>query len=70
MYYTGDARKMTPDEIRDALKPFNLVAVAQELRMDYVTLWRFATGKTRNPTWEMVNTLSDYIRGKGGRTKE
>lgn len=58
---------MTPDEIRAALKPFNLVAVAQELRMDYVTLWRFATGKTRNPTWEMVNTLSEYIRGKGGR---
>jgi DNA-directed RNA polymerase specialized sigma54-like protein len=55
---------MTPDEVRDALKPFNLVAVAADLGMDYVTVWRFARGKTRNPTWEMVNTLAEYVKGK------
>jgi DNA-directed RNA polymerase specialized sigma54-like protein len=55
---------MTPDEVRAALRPFNLRVVAANLGMNYVTLWRFATGKTSNPAWEMVNNLAEYVKGK------
>jgi DNA-directed RNA polymerase specialized sigma54-like protein len=60
------ANKMTLDEIRAALRPFNLKRVAADTGLPHVTVWRFATGKTRNPTWQLVETLRLYVRSVAG----
>jgi len=58
---------MTEDEIRAGLKPYNLKRVAELTCLPYVTLWRFATGKTKRPSWTMVERLREFIShgGKG-----
>jgi len=58
---------MTEGEIRAGLEPYNLKRVAELTGLPYVSLWRFATGKTKRSSWAMVNTLETFITqaGKG-----
>jgi len=60
---------MTLDEIRALLRPFNLKTVAADTGLGYVTVWRFARGKTRSPSWQLVDTLERYVRGVAGDAK-
>lgn len=61
--------KMTLDEIRAALEPFNLKRVARDTDLCHATVWRFARGITRKPTWQLVDTLERYVRGVAGDAK-
>jgi hypothetical protein len=58
---------MAPDDIRAALRPFNLKAVAADLGISYLSLWRFARGKTKNPTWALVDAVSRYLQQASGK---
>jgi DNA-directed RNA polymerase specialized sigma54-like protein len=60
-------KKMQLDEIRAALRPFNLKRVAEDTGLAHATVWRFATGKTRKPTWQLVDTLERYVRSVAGQ---
>ena len=55
---------MTEDEIRDKLVPYNLKRLSDETGLPYVTLTRFAAGKTARPSWKLVKTLENYLEGR------
>ena len=64
--FNNIGEKMTIDEIKAALKSFNLKRVAADIGVPYVTVWRFATGKTDRPSWHLVEALKRYVRGVAG----
>lgn len=55
---------MTEDEIRAKLEPYNLKKLSGEIGLPYVTLTRFAAGKTVRPSWALVKALEDYLEGR------
>ena len=57
---------MQLDEIRAALRPFNLKRVAADTGLSHATVWRFARGKTAKPSWQLVDTLERYVRRVAG----
>lgn len=52
---------MTIDEIRERLKPFNLKQVAAITGLSHTAVWRFASGKTQRPTWQLVDRLERFV---------
>lgn len=52
---------MTLDQIRKQLKDRNLAAVAQGAGVSYPRLVRLANGKTKNPSFLMVNRVVAYL---------
>lgn len=51
---------MTLDEIREALRPYNLTKVAKESGVNKHTLYRMMN-EQHKPTYETVKRLSDYL---------
>ena len=58
-----ERKKMTIEEVKAALRPYNLKRVADDTGMEYKAIWRFATGRTKSPSWEIVTRLAAYLQG-------
>lgn len=54
------------EQIREKLESRNIAFVARELKMCYLTLANIANGTTRNPGYNKVKALSDYLEEKNG----
>lgn len=52
---------LTLDQIRDALADRNLKEVARRTDLHYNVVYRAATDRTQNPSYETVKRLSDYL---------
>lgn len=52
---------MTLDEIRAALRSRRVGVVSQATKIHRNTIGRIASGRTRNPSWDTVRRLSDYL---------
>ncbi len=50
-----------PDEIRNRLHGVDAKALAKQIGHNHTTVWRFLTGKTKRPAWELVKALQDYL---------
>lgn len=55
---------MTIEEIRDRLMLYNLKAVAREIDVKYETLWRIATGATKNPSSDVYIKIVNFLESK------
>jgi len=53
----------TLDEIRAALADRNLRDVARQCGLHYNVVYRAATERAKNPSYETVKALSDYLKG-------
>ena len=53
---------MDTEQLRQALQPYNLRAVARDTGINYFTLWRFARGK-RTSQAETLDKLRAYLAG-------
>lgn len=51
---------MDTEDMRRALQPYNLRAVARDTGINYFTLWRFARGK-RTSTAHTLDKLRAYM---------
>ena len=54
---------LTLDEIKQQLKPYNLMALSKEIGIEYNVLWR-AIRKEKPVKYEVVKQLSDYLQQK------
>lgn len=52
---------MTPDQIRKRLEGADAKAIAAQIGHCHTTVWRFLTGKTKRPAWELVQALQAYL---------
>lgn len=52
---------LTLEQIRTALMDRNLSNVARNIGMHYNVVYRAATDRTRNPSYDTVKALSDYL---------
>lgn len=52
---------MTLDEIRERLKDRRKDVVAEAAKVSRKTLWGITSGRTLNPSYDVVKTLSDYF---------
>ena len=59
---------MTLEEIRQALDAYNLKKVATATGLLHTVVWRFKTGKTVRPSWQLVDTLERFLTE--GRTND
>jgi hypothetical protein len=55
---------MTLEEVQKALHDRNLSRVAGSADMAYDTVWRIASGKQKQVSYESIKKLSDYLEGK------
>lgn len=53
---------MTVDEVREALLHRNLHKAAEATGIKYNTIWRIAHGKVKNPSYENITALIEYIK--------
>lgn len=53
--------EMTLEEIRTALRSRRVSVVARATEIHRNTIGRIASGRTRNPSWDTVRRLSDYL---------
>jgi len=53
---------MTLENIRDALKDRKLSVVARKTGLHYNVVHSFASGRVKNPSYETVIKLTEYIR--------
>src|SRR5690625_328527 len=54
---------MTLDEIRVALQDRRLSTIARATGLHYNVLYSFASGKVKNPSYETVRKIHDYLTG-------
>lgn len=52
---------MKLDEVKRRLRDRNLSEVARQCGMNRQTVWLIASGVTRNPSYEQVQKLVDYL---------
>lgn len=52
---------LTPETIKRRLQDANLKAVSESAGVHYNALYRFVTGITERPSYELVRKLSDYL---------
>lgn len=52
---------MTLDEIRHDLSDRNISEVARRIGMHRQQLWLIASGINKNPTYETIKRISDYL---------
>lgn len=52
---------LTLEQIRTALSDRNLSEVSRQTGMHYNVVYRAATDRTQNPSYETVKALSDYL---------
>lgn len=52
---------MTIEEIRTRLKPFNLKVVSEMTGMKYQQLYWIASGRNKNPSYEAVKKIIDFL---------
>ena len=52
---------MRLNEIRAALKDRRLRVVAEMTGLSYATVWKVATGRTTQVSYEVIEKLSDYL---------
>jgi len=55
---------LTLDDIRLALTDRNLSEVSRASGVHYNVVYRAATDRTSNPTYETVKALSDYLEAQ------
>ena len=55
---------MTPDQLQAALQDRRIDKVAEATGIHYNTVRRVARGEARNPTWDTIRRLSDYLKGE------
>ena len=62
-FYAIDVKenKVDIEEIKVKLEDRNLVVVAERCNIGYVTLSTIANGKNKNPKYETVKRVSDYL---------
>lgn len=53
---------MTLDQIQEALTDRNLKEVERKTGIHYVTLSRIRSGKNRNPRYETIRVLVEYLK--------
>ncbi len=70
---TDDALRALPSpaQIRERLKDADAKAVAAAIDRSHHSVWRFLTGRTKRPAWDLVQALQTYLdaqqgAGKGG----
>lgn len=51
------------EQIRNALEDRNLSEVSRQIGLHYNVVYRAATDRTQNPSYETVKALSDYLGG-------
>lgn len=54
---------LTLEQIRTALRDRNLSEVSRKIGIHYNVVYRAATNRTQNPSYETVKALSDYLGG-------
>jgi transcriptional regulator with XRE-family HTH domain len=54
------------DQIAKKLSDRNLNKVARETNLAYDTVWRVAKGRAKQPSYEVVKRLSEYLISKEG----
>lgn len=55
---------LTIEEIRERLQDRRLAMVADSTGIHYVTLQAIRTGRVKNPSYDTVKALSDYLEEK------
>ena len=54
---------LTLEQIRDMMEDRSIGAVARATGLHYNVVYRAVTDRTRNPSYETVKALSDYLQG-------
>lgn len=53
---------ITIEELRNLLADRNIKVVAENTGLHYNTVYNIATGKTKNPSYNIMITLMKYLR--------
>lgn len=57
----------TLERIKMLMDDMNIKKVAEKTDIQYTTLLSFTTGRTKTPTFEMINKLQKYFEARGER---
>jgi DNA-binding Xre family transcriptional regulator len=52
---------MTTEELQTKLKIYNLRAMSEATGIRYQNLWHIKAGKVKNPTYQNIMKILDYI---------
>lgn len=55
---------LTPEQIREAIKPFCLARVAREANLPYHTVYRLVNNPEREPLFSTVAAVSKFIENR------
>ena len=52
------------EEVREKIKDRKLRVVAEQTGLNYNTVWRVATGRVKEVSYDTIKKLSDYLEEK------
>lgn len=58
------AAALTPEQVRERLSGADAKVVAAAIGHDHTAVWRFLTGRTKRPAWELVRALQQYLEAR------
>lgn len=59
---------MKVEKIREYLKGKNIQQVSRDTGLHFNTVYAIANGKKKNPSYNVVLTLSNYLEGNNGES--